>query len=138
MSETGFTIIDGHEERTVAAKLRGDSVRIPPEALASELGWTLKPEGLCQGDVCVPVRDRDALVDGDGVDLAGFADLLGRPLALDLDESAAALGTSCAERRRDLASLEAPDFTLPDLAGRLHSLSEHRGKKVLLIAYASW
>jgi hypothetical protein len=138
MSEANFTIIDGHEERAVAAKLQGDSVRIPPEELASALGWTLKPEGLCQGDVCVPVKDRDTLVDGAGVDLAGFADLLGRPLALDLDESAAALGTSCAERRRDLASLEAPDFTLPDLAGRLHSLSEHRGKKVLLIAYASW
>jgi len=138
MSDSKFTIIDGHEERAVDAKLRGDSVRIPPEQLASALGWKLKPEGLCQGDVCVPVRDRDALVDGDGVDLAGFAGLLGRPLALELDENTAALGTSCAERRRDLASLEAPDFTLPDLAGRLHSLSEHRGKKVLLIAYASW
>jgi hypothetical protein len=88
--------------------------------------------------VCIPVRDRDALVDDDGIDLAGFADLLARPLALDVEERAAALGTSSAERRRDLASLEAPDFTLPDLEGRLHSLSDHRGKKVLLIAYASW
>ena len=32
----------------------------------------------------------------------------------------------------------APDFSLPDLAGRLHTLSDYRGKKVLLIAYASW
>ena len=32
----------------------------------------------------------------------------------------------------------APDFTLPDLEGRLHSLSEHRGKKVLLVTWASW
>jgi peroxiredoxin len=37
-----------------------------------------------------------------------------------------------------MATLEAPDFTLPDLAGRMHTLSDHRGKKVLLIAYASW
>jgi len=41
-------------------------------------------------------------------------------------------------RARALASLEAPDFTLPDLDGRLHTLSNHRGKKVLLVAYASW
>ena len=26
----------------------------------------------------------------------------------------------------------------PDLEGKLHSLSDHRGKKVLLVAYASW
>ena len=138
MPDSTFTIIDGSQQRTVTAAVRGDAVRISPEALSGELGWTLKPEGLCQGDVCVPIRDRDALVDGNGVDLAGFAELLGRPLALDVAERAAALGTSCAERRRDLASLEAPDFTLPDLSGQLHSLSEHRGKKVLLIAYASW
>ena len=48
------------------------------------------------------------------------------------------LGNAASDRAAALASLEAPDFTLPDLDGRLHSLSEHRGKKVLLIAYASW
>ena len=33
---------------------------------------------------------------------------------------------------------EAPEFTLPDLEGRLHSLSDHRGVKVFLVAYGSW
>jgi peroxiredoxin len=32
----------------------------------------------------------------------------------------------------------APDFELPDLAGRLHTLSELRGKKVFLLFWASW
>ncbi|MBI3853814.1 MAG: redoxin domain-containing protein [Verrucomicrobia bacterium] len=32
----------------------------------------------------------------------------------------------------------APDFTLPDLKGKAHSLSDFRGKKVLLITWASW
>jgi hypothetical protein len=61
-----------------------------------------------------------------------------RPPALARGEPAAALGHSAAERGARLASLEAPDFALPDLAGRLHRLSEQRGKKALLIAYASW
>ena len=73
-----------------------------------------------------------------GVDLAAFAAALDRPLALDVAEGVAALGTAAADRAASLASLEAPDFSLPDLAGRRHTLSEHRGKKVLLIAYASW
>ena len=48
------------------------------------------------------------------------------------------LGSGASERARALRSLEAPDFTLPDLEGRVHTLSEHRGRKVLLVTWASW
>jgi peroxiredoxin len=34
--------------------------------------------------------------------------------------------------------LEAPDFTLPDIDGQLHSLSDFLGKKVFLVTWASW
>jgi len=74
----------------------------------------------------------------DGIDRARRAEAAGRPAALDLEERAAYLGVTAAERGRQLASLVAPDFTLPDLEGRSHSLSEHRGKKVFLVAYGSW
>ena len=84
------------------------------------------------------------LVDGDHVSTvaASTVDALAaagdRPLAVDRDEGVAYLGASAIARAARLASLEAPDFRLPDLDGRWHSLSEHRGKKVLLVAYASW
>jgi hypothetical protein len=78
------------------------------------------------------------LDEADGVARATRAETSGRPVAIDRDERAAYLGVSAAERAKALSSLEAPDFTLPDLDGRLHSLSEYRGKKVLLVAYASW
>jgi len=74
----------------------------------------------------------------EGVVLAKRAETAGRPVAVDLDEGVAYLGVTARERAAALASLEAPDFRLPDLDGRLHSLSEHRGKKVLLVAYGSW
>jgi peroxiredoxin len=48
------------------------------------------------------------------------------------------LGVGAAARSDALRSLEAPDFTLPDLEGRRHSLSDQRGKKVLLVTWASW
>lgn len=136
MSE--FTLIEPEGVHRVAAVWDDESVRIEPDALEQALGWTLKPEGLCREEVCVPVRDRETLASKDGIDLAAFADAIGRPLALDLPEGAAALGTPSSERAEALAGVEAPDFTLPDLQGKLHSLSDHRGKKVLLIAYASW
>jgi hypothetical protein len=78
------------------------------------------------------------LDEADGVARATRAQTSGRPVVIDRDEGAAYVGVSAAERAKALSSLEAPDFTLPDLDGRLHSLSEQRGKKVLLVAYASW
>lgn len=118
-------------------------IALSADAVEKALGWELKPEGLCQGSVCVPVRDRNALLtaSGDGeeqIDLAAFAELMGRPVVLDPAAGVAALGTAAASRAASMASLEAPDFELPDLAGERHTLSAHRGKKVLLIAYASW
>jgi hypothetical protein len=76
--------------------------------------------------------------DEQGAALAKRAEAAGRPVAVDLEARAAYLGTSASERARQLASLVAPDFTLPDLRGRLHSLADHRGEKVFLVAYGSW
>ena len=59
--------------------------------------------------------------------------LLDETRAVPVDATVAA-----ADRARELRSLDAPDFTLPDLDGRLHGLADHRGKKILLIAFASW
>lgn len=133
-----FTLIDDGRILDLEATLDGERVRLSAEQVHSALGWQLKPEGLCQGPVCIPVRDADALGGADGLDLEELARLLGRPLALDASENAAALAEAASTRSAALASGEAPDFTLPDLDGKLHSLSDQRGKKVLLIAYASW
>ena len=138
MSEREFTMIDGERVTRVAAGVDGRHVRIAPADLERAFGWTLKPQGLCKGDLCITLRERRGLVAEGGVDLAVFAQTTGLPLALDVAEGVAVLGESAAARGSRLASLEAPDFTLPDLAGQLHTLSSHRGKKVLLIAYASW
>ena len=61
-----------------------------------------------------------------------------RPVAVDHEERVAYLGVAAATRSAALASLEAPDFALPDLAGRRYTLAEQRGRKVLLVAWASW
>jgi hypothetical protein len=130
-----FTLLDETRPVTVDAVVRPDGVRLAPATVRDVLGWDLKPEGLCRGPVCVPAR---GIADADGVDLQGLAQALGRPLALDLDERVAALGASAADRSASLTSLEAPDFTLPDVHGTPHTLSQYRGRKVFLLAYASW
>ena len=114
-----------------------DSFGTISEAQLTELGWTLKPEGLCQDDTCVLIPDRGALVSDVGLDLAVLGDLLDRPVALEA--GLAAIGAPRAARRRALDELVAPDFTLPNLVGGgVTSLSDHRSKKRLLIAFSSW
>jgi hypothetical protein len=138
MAEVPFTILDEGRAHGVSASLDDAHVRLSASALETALGWELKPQGLCRGDVCMPVAGRAGLVQDGRIDLAGFAMLTQRPLALDPSERVAALGASARERDEALAGGIAPDFTLPDLAGRAWKLSGFRGKKVLLIAYASW
>lgn len=103
-----------------------------------DLGWELRPEGLCQGDTCVIVPDRSALVVDGAVDLAVLAELLDRPVAIDSVSGLAAIGAHRARRRSALVDLVAPDFSLPDLDGGLTALSDHRSKKRLLVAFSSW
>ena len=133
-----LTLLDEDSPLEVPAVVDGDGVRLAPDVVQRSLGWHLEAAGLCRGDTCVPVRPEQGVLRDDGLDLRVLASVLDRPLALDVDERIACLGASAAERGHQLRSLDAPEFTLPDVGGRPHSLSEHRGRKVLLLAWASW
>ncbi|MBV8951979.1 MAG: hypothetical protein JOZ99_13965 [Actinobacteria bacterium] len=126
------------DARVVDATLDDGRILLDATMLGRALGWELKPEGLCRGDVCVPVRDVASLFAGDRVDLAAVARALGRDVVVDTDARVAAVALPAEDRIRALDGLEAPNFTLADLDGGLHDLDEWRGRKKLLLAFASW
>ena len=135
---TTITIIDG-ERTTVTETGDETTMSIAPSDLHAATGWELKPEGLCRDDVCVPVRDRDALLDGAGrIDLVAFAAALHRPVVADSDARVVAIGTSSTTITEQLRTGQAPDFSLPDLDGTLHTLSGIGRKKKVLVVWASW
>ncbi len=138
MREDDFTIIDDGSAASVPVTLEKDQIRLEPADLKRALRWELQSEGFCRDGTCVPVPEGTSVVTDAGVDLVEFAHLIDRPLAVDAQERAAYLGTSAVDRGEALTALTAPDFTLPDVEGKLHSLSDYRGKKILLVAYASW
>jgi len=133
-----FTIVDGDREVPIAARRSGESVLLDAAGVKDGLGWEIHDGLLCNDSMCIPLESESAVVRDGAIDLAGLAKAMDRTLALDLDERAAFLGGSARERGQALASQHAPDFALPDLAGRAHTLGEHRGKKILLVAWASW
>ena len=99
-------------------------------------GWTLKPEGMCRDERCVPLPA--SAVAGDEVDVAAFWQKLGAPAIVAEDGEVWSLGVAADERNVALEGLVAPDFTLPDVDGTPRTLSELRGRKVFLATWASW
>jgi Redoxin len=124
----------------VDADATGGGLWLSGDDLNRASGWEFKPQGFCKGDVCVPVPDarKREFVDGGRYNLVALANLLGQPVVTDADHHAWCFGEAAAERKRMLTSLDAPDFSLPDLDGKTHSLSEYRGKKVFVVSWASW
>ena len=133
-----LVVLDVGQPTEVEATIDESGVWIDADGIQAALGWELKPEGLCREAICIPVADRPGLMNDGQMNLEGLADVLGRPLAHAATEGVAYIGPAMELFDHAVKTLQAPDFTLPDVEGRLHSLSEHRGSKVLLAAWASW
>ena len=137
-----MAIIILHEQRETEVRplsRHDEGLWLSPVDLERATGFELKPEGLCRDAICVPVpKGRHAFAKDNAIDVAGLWRHLGHPVVHDTVRAVWALGTGAGTRRQVLESLEAPDFTLPDVDGRPHSLSDYRGKKVFLASWASW
>lgn len=131
-------LTETQETNTSAAP--GASLWLAKDELAQATGWSLESQGLCRGDVCVPLpagREAEFATD-EAVNVSAFWALMDKPLACSDSGDVWFLGEAADDRNAELLSLEAPDFELPDSRGRLRRLSDFRRKRVLLITWASW
>jgi peroxiredoxin len=132
------TILDDARATEVDAEVRGDAVLVAAPDFAAATGWTLKPEGLCRGDVCIPLQGQDDVVVDGRVDAERVAPLLRRSVVVDAAAGVVAYAPSPAAVAEDLGDLHAPDVTLPQLDGTSFTLSEVGKKKKALVTWASW
>jgi hypothetical protein len=128
-------LFDGHETKLDTAS--ADSIWLEGSRLAAATGFRLEPQGFCRGELCVPIPPsaQARFVDGTRVNVAALAAQLRRPVMYDDAHGVVSVGPEPGSR---LAGGEAPDFTLPGFDGAQHSLSQYRGKKVLIMTWASW
>ncbi len=117
---------------------------VTADDLESVNGFVLKPEGACLDELCVPVkqdRDSDIFVNRDGrgwLCVTELARRLGQPAVNDPEHRVWSLGEVPSVVESTLESAIAPDFELLDRQGNPVRLSQFRGKKVLLVTWASW
>jgi len=141
MSQT--ILFENRETSIGGAKADGERLWVPLADLERASGWSLKPQGLCRGETCVPIpaaRKSEWLDEGaQRFDLAAFAGHLGHAVKHDDRRGAWSFGPPAGTASGAGAGpVIAPEFTLPDLDGKLHSLSAYRGRKVFLFCWASW
>jgi hypothetical protein len=142
MSEV--TIIHGSRPpMRVHAAPEGEELWLSPADLARVSGWELTAEGVCLEGLCVPDPPGDESYisqrgDRTWVNPNRLAHLLDQPVVASPEHRVWVFGERPQSLADRLVSLLAPDFTLPDLDGRLYTLSGFRGRKVFLLAWASW
>lgn len=117
---------------------------VSPKDLPRVNGFELKPEGACLDEICVPVRqdaDSDLFVRRGGetwFNVTGLASKVGQPVAADYDNNVFSLGAVPVVRASFHRDGVATDFSLQDLDGNTVKLSDFKGKKVMLLTWASW
>jgi hypothetical protein len=109
-----------------------DSLTLDPAEFEARTGWQAKPEGLCKGDICVPIPGGTT----GALDARVVSERLGMPLLHDEAKARWVLGPESGGRA--LTTAVAPDLELPNVDGEPFRLSSLLGRKVLIAAWASW
>jgi hypothetical protein len=115
-----------------------------PQDLPRIIDFVLKREGACLAEVCVPVRqDRDSEIfvtraRQGWFNVTELARRLQQAFVVDHEHSVWSFGNIPVTRNAFLESAIAPDFALPNREGKLVRLSDFKGKKVLIVTWASW
>jgi hypothetical protein len=144
-ADRALTVVyDGAATEVLPLVQPSNDLWVTMKDLKRATGFVVKPQGACRDELCFPLpRARKAeFVQKRGsvtwFNLSAFARLVKQPVARDEKNGVWYFGKREDERGTYLASFRAPNFTLPDLSGKMHSLTDYRGKKVLLITWASW
>jgi hypothetical protein len=98
--------------------------------------FELKPQGACRADVCIPIAKN--MTRGEYFNLTAFARKAGQSVVAESDTRVWSFGEIPLLRGAFLESRLAPDVAVPDRMGRPVPLSSFRGKKVLVVTWASW
>ena len=136
VSPRATVLYDGRAVGLSRATADADTLWIQKTDLPSINGFELKPQGACREEICIPIPR--PMMRGEQFNLTAFAERVGQRVVADRAERVWSFGEIPVVRGAFLESRIAPDFTVPDRKGRPVRLSQFRGKKALVVTWASW
>jgi len=137
-------ITPSHMVSLDTALIKDGDLWVTPADLTKVNGFVLKPEGACLGDLCIPLSKevrQTLLTTADGKEyfnLSAFAAQQEQAVVADVQARVWSFGAVPTVEQMQLQDATAPDFALANRQGETVRLSDYRGKKVLLLTWASW
>ena len=129
------TVLNGDRVTALSeVRVENADLWIPATELPKVNEFTVKPQGACREDVCIPLPK--ALKRSGWLNLSGFARKVRQPLVQE--GSLWSLGEMPVLRSGFLQSRTAPEFAVRDRQGKTVRLKDFRGRKLLLLTWASW
>lgn len=129
------TVLYGDRNVSLAAsRVEAGDLWIKSADLPQINEFVIKPQGACLEDICIPLPK--ALKRNGWINLSGFARKLKQSVVNE--GSVWSFGELPLLRNGFLESRVAPDFAIKDRAGKTVRLTDFRGRKILLLSWASW
>lgn len=136
----GATVLYQGRKITLTQVGNGNGLLIRPDDLPAINGFTLKPEGACYADLCIPIN-KSLFVEQDGkrwFDLTAFADLLDQTYMADTNARVWSFAEIPSRREGMMVDAMAPEFEVTDREGQTIRMADLKGKKALIVTWSSW
>lgn len=136
-------LANDHTTQVTAFSNAENELWVRADELQVATGFELKPSGVCYDplNICIPLSEQGFMQEEAGqqwLNISKLSQRLSQPLVSNEDKTVWSLGVIPEARRSMLASAIAPDFEIKDINGETIRLSDFRGKKVLIVTWATW
>lgn len=126
-----------------ALSLKDNNLWISANQLKAATGFELKKSGACYDplDICIPLFEDGFTVQKEGIqwlNVSKLATKLEQACISNDDQTVWSLGLLPAARKAMLDASMAPDFEIEDIHGEMVRLADLKGKKVLIVTWATW
>ena len=137
-------IILANDKTTQITSLKNkESLWIKSTELKAATGFELKKSGACYDplNICIPLLEEGFIQqekENTWLNMSMLATKLGQACIANEDKTVWSLGLIPEVRKAMLETSIAPNFEMEDIHGDLVRLADCRGKKVLIVTWATW
>lgn len=138
-----ITVIANHNYTEIESLEKSSDLWIHENDLTKATGFELKPSGACYPklDICIPLFEKGLIhktTTGSWLNMSKLSKALELTCIASDDKKAWSLGVIPQVRQLLLDTGKAPDFEIEDIYGNNICLSDFKGKKVLIVTWATW
>lgn len=140
---TRIILANDKTTKVTARQTKSDDLWVKTAELKAATGFDLKKSGACFDplNICIPLLEDGFIQEEIGqqwFNVSKLSSKLEQACVANEDKAVWSLGLIPEARKAMLKSSTAPDFEIEDINGETIRLSNFKGKKVLIVTWATW